>query len=99
MANSEWNELDWPPVSSASYSPFAIRHSHLTTRHSPLFNNHQRLAELDRLAVLDENLRYRARARRRNLVHRLHGFDDQERLSDRDLGADLDKRLGAGLGR
>ena len=34
------------------YSPFA------------LFNDHERLAEFDRLAVLDENLRHGARARR-----------------------------------
>src|SRR5579885_1418391 len=38
------------------------------TRHSPLFDNHQRLAEFDRLAVLDKDLRHRARARRRDLV-------------------------------
>src|SRR3977135_3955366 len=39
-----------------NYSLFAIR----------LLNNHQRLAVLDRNAVLDQNLRHRARARRRN---------------------------------
>src|ERR1700733_12313366 len=72
---------------TARYSPFAL-----------LFNNHQRLAEFDRLAVFDQDLRHGAGTRRRNLVHRLHGFDDQQRLSDRDLAADLDKRLGAGLG-
>src|ERR1700730_11291492 len=63
-----------------------------------LFNNHQRLAEFDRLAVLDKNLRHRARARRWNLVHRLHRFDDQKRLPDRHLGADFDERFGAGFG-
>src|ERR1700730_15407899 len=77
-------------VLSIRYSPFAIR---------PSLNNHQRFAEFDRLAVLDKNLRHRAGARRWNLVHRLHGFDDQERLSDRNLGADLDERLGTGLRR
>ena len=35
---------------------------------------------------------------RGNLVHRLHRFDDQQRLSDRHLAADFDERLGAGLG-
>src|SRR5258706_6545373 len=64
-----------------------------------LFDNHQRLAEFDRLAVLDENLRHGARARGWNLVHRLHRLDDQKRLSDGHLGADLDERLGARLRR
>src|SRR5215475_2505831 len=39
------------------------------------FDDHQRLAELDRLAVLDENLRHGAGARGGDLVHRLHRFD------------------------
>jgi len=63
----------------------------------PNFDDHQRLAVLDRVAVLDQNLNHGARTRRRNLVHRLHRFDDQQRLSDRYLGADLDEWLGAGL--
>src|SRR5690242_751061 len=41
------------------------------------FDDDQRLAELDGLAVLDENLRDRAGSRRRNLVHGLHRLDDQ----------------------
>src|SRR5258707_7686676 len=68
-------------------------------RHSPLLDNYQRFAEFDRLAVLDENLRDGAGARRWNLVHRLHGFNDQQSLADRYLAADFDERLGAGLGR
>src|SRR6478736_531742 len=36
---------------------------------APLLDDHQRFAEFDRLSVLDENLRHRARARRWNLVH------------------------------
>src|ERR1700688_2950418 len=85
VASSEWRMVR---ATTIRYSPLA-----------PLLNNHQRLAEFDRLAVLDENLRHGARARRRNLVHRLHRFDDQKRLSDRHLGADFDERLGAGLRR
>src|ERR1700690_4182525 len=41
-------------------------------------NDDQRLAELDRLSILKQDLRHRARARRRNLIHRLHGLDDQQ---------------------
>src|SRR5213082_606112 len=73
---------------------FAIRYSLFAL----LLDNHQWLAEFDRLAVLDKDLRHRACARRWNLVHRLHGFDDQQRLPDRNLGADFDEWLGAGLG-
>src|SRR5262245_47148613 len=45
-----------------------------------LLNNHQRLAELDRLAVGDQHLRYHAGLRGRNVVHGLHGLDDEQRL-------------------
>src|SRR5580700_10074679 len=87
VASSEWR-MAGAGLFAIRYSPFAL-----------LLNNHQRLAEFDRLAVLDENLRHGARACGWNLVHRFHGFDDQQRLTDRDLAADFDKRLGAGLGR
>src|SRR5215469_2289152 len=60
-----------------------------------LFDDQERLAKLDRLAVLDENLRHRAGARRRNLIHRLHGFDDDQRVAGLHLAADIDERLGA----
>src|SRR5260370_39403234 len=98
MANSEW----YRAATAFASSPFAIRHSLFASniRYSLLallLNNHQRLAEFDRLAVLDQNLRHRAGARRWNLGHRLHGLDDQQRLSDRNLGADLDERLRTGL--
>src|SRR6185437_1333100 len=42
------------------------------------FDDYQRFAELDRLAVLEQDLDHRARARRRNLVHGLHRFDDHQ---------------------
>src|SRR3984885_7816670 len=83
---------EWRKVKAKIYSLFPIRYS-------PLFNDHQRLAELDRLAVLDQDLCHGARARGWNLVHRLHRFDDQQGLSDRHLAADFDERLDAGLGR
>src|ERR1700729_2903625 len=86
MASSEWRmeEVDCLRI---GYWPLTIR---------PLFNNHQRFAEFDGLAVFDQNLRHSAGARRRNLVHRLHRFDDQERLSHRHLAADFDERLCGG---
>ena len=46
-----------------------------------LFDDDERLAEFDRLAILDEDRGDRARVRSRNLVHGLHGFDDQQRLA------------------
>src|SRR3954454_15367677 len=45
------------------------------------FYDHQRLAELHRLAVLDQNLRDGAGARCRDLVHRFHRLNDQQRLA------------------
>src|SRR5262245_21008986 len=62
------------------------------------FDDHQRLAELDRLAVLDQNLDHRSRARGGDLVHGLHRLDDQQRVADAHLAADLDERPRAGLG-
>src|SRR5580658_4430348 len=57
----------------------------------PLLDDHQRLAILDRLAVADQNLNYSARTRRRDLIHRLHRFDDEQRFAGLYLAADLDQ--------
>src|SRR5580700_3780586 len=57
----------------------------------PLLDDHQRLAILDRLAVADQNLNHRAGARRRDLIHRLHRFDDEQRLAGLHLAADFDE--------
>src|SRR5688572_16538281 len=46
-----------------------------------LGDDHQRLAELDRLAVLDQDLRHRSRMRRGDRVHHLHGLDDEDGLA------------------
>src|SRR5690606_32702416 len=69
-----------------------FRHSALGMRHqgdrpdgrlpmvdcrSPLFDDHERFAELDRLAVLDQDGRYGSGARSGDLVHGLHRFDDE----------------------
>ena len=45
-----------------------------------LFDDEQRLAELDRLAVLDQDLADRAGMAGFDLVHDLHRLDDAHRL-------------------
>src|SRR5690242_11745576 len=40
-------------------------------------DDQQRLSELDRLRILEQDLHHRAGARRGNLVHGLHRLDDQ----------------------
>src|SRR5690606_7072551 len=68
-----------------------------------LFDDHERLREFDRLAVLDQNLLHRAGLRRGDGVHGLHGLDDQQRLSLADLLTDFNEglraRLGSAVGR
>src|ERR1700741_5606457 len=59
-----------------------------------LLDDDQRLALFDRPAVFEQDRGYRARPRRRDLIHRLHGFDDQQRLALAHLLADRDERLG-----
>src|SRR6516225_2255161 len=59
------------------------------------FDDHQRLAEFDRLSVFDENLDDGPCARRRNLVHGLHRFDNQKGVAHPHAAAHLDKRPGA----
>src|ERR1700676_2665346 len=65
---------------------------------SPLFDDEQRLAELDRLPVLGEYRGDASRLVRFDLVHHLHGLDDAENLTDLDFRADFDERLCAGRG-
>src|SRR5262245_60377191 len=48
---------------------------------SSSFDDHQRLAEFHRTAVLDQDLLDGAGARRRDVVHGLHRFDDQQGLA------------------
>src|SRR5688500_6930060 len=64
-----------------------------------LLDNHERLIEFHRLAVLDEDGADRARARRRDRIHHLHGLDDQQRIAGVHRLAERDERLGAGLRR
>src|SRR5215475_4307724 len=59
----------------------------------------QRLAELDRLAVFEQDLRHRAGARRGNLIHRLHRLYDEKHVAGLHRAADVDERFCSGLGR
>src|ERR1700687_5582627 len=45
------------------------------------FDDAQRLAVFDRLAVVEQDLGDGAGPRRRNLIHRLHRLDDQQRVA------------------
>src|SRR5262249_32899909 len=66
-------------------------------RENSLLDYDQRLHELDRLAVGDQDTRDHSGLRGRNVVHGLHGLDDQERLALGDTRPDRDERRGAGL--
>src|SRR3990172_12828998 len=64
-----------------------------------LLDHRQRVAIFDRLAVLEENGDDGAGAGGGDLVHGLHGFNDEQRLPGCHLRADLDERRRARLGR
>ena len=61
----------------------------------PADETHERLAELDRLPVLHQDLLHDAGLVRLDLVHELHRFDDAERVPRLHGVADLDERFGA----
>src|SRR5580704_1911264 len=63
----------------------------LSNIQAPSLDDQQRLAIFDRLTVFDQNLNHREGARRRDLIHRLHRFDDEQRLAGLHLAADLNK--------
>src|SRR5437868_7818482 len=56
-----------------------------------LLDDDQGFAVFDRASVLNEDFGHNAGFGRRDLVHRLHRFDDQQRLTFLDGGADLDE--------
>src|SRR4029079_12313135 len=62
--------------------------SNISPARTPSLDDHQRLAVLNRLPVVEQDLRHRAGARGRDLVHRLHRLDDQQRVSHLHHGAD-----------
>src|SRR5690242_5133622 len=91
----EWTTTVWMPSSLQARSTLRAISPRLAMRifwniwlFPALLKNHQRHAVFDRLGILDENRRHRAGARRGYLVHRLHRFDDEQRLAFLDLLAD-----------
>src|SRR3954454_8686613 len=56
-------------------------------------DDHERLTVFHGLAVFEQDLRDRAGARRRNLIHRLHRFNDQQGVAYFHHAADVDERL------
>ena len=82
---------------SAISPRFAIKM--LSNMKRRLFDNHQRLAVLDRLTIFHDDLLDRASARRGNLVHRLHRFDDKQRLPFAHCTANLQKAAAPVLSR
>src|ERR1043165_989102 len=73
-------------IRSAISPRLAMRTFSIAIRSS--FDDDERLAELDRLAVLDQDRGDLAGDRRLDRVHHLHRLDDQDRLALRDLPAD-----------
>src|SRR5215217_3400155 len=60
-----------------------------------LFDDEERLAEFDRIAVLHQDRRDASRFVRFDLVHHLHGFDDAQSVADVHFAADVDECLRA----
>src|SRR5690606_17967924 len=65
------------------------------SRWRTLFDDEQRLVELDRLGVFDQDGLDDPILVRFDLVQHLHGFDDAERIANLDPGSDLNEGLGA----
>ena len=60
----------------------AVGDQQFLDRHgTSLLDDDQRLVELDRLGVLDQDLRDRAGLGRGDRVHHLHRLDDQQRVA------------------
>src|ERR1700741_2388927 len=70
----------------------AIRILSNIARRLALLDHRQRLAVFNRLAVLDQDGNDRAGAGGGDLVHGLHGLDDEECLPGRHLRSDFDER-------
>src|SRR5512144_2288755 len=64
-----------------------------------LLDDGERLGIFDGLAVIDEDREHGAGMRSRDMVHGLHGLDDEDGLARGNLGAGFDERRGAWLRR
>src|SRR6056297_1035115 len=97
----EWTATERMPISRAARITRSAISPRLATRilsnMRASLDDHQRRAVFDRRAVLDENAADSARARRRDVVHRLHCLDDQERVTLADLLAHADEGRRAGF--
>src|SRR5262245_22822783 len=86
-------------VDSLCLSPCLVRRLSSVVRSPSSLYDHQRFAEFHRLRVLEQDLDDRAGFGGGNLVERLHGFNDEERIAGLDHRAHVAERLGAWLGR
>src|SRR5437763_11035266 len=86
-------------ILSAISPRLAISSLSIFTETAALADDHERLIELDRLAVADEEFLDHSALGRGDRVHHLHRFDDQQGVAGFDRIADLDERFGGGLGR
>ena len=73
------------------HSLFAIRYSLLAICHSMIISG----SPYSTGCVLHQDLDHRAITRRRNLIHRLHRLDDNQRLAGLHLAADVHRRTAA----
>src|SRR5262249_29412070 len=67
-------------------------------RHATSLDDHQRVAELDRLAIPDPNLDDRPRARGGDLGYWLYRLAEEERVAGLHAAANFDEGFGARLG-
>src|SRR5712671_2741302 len=96
----------WMPISrharwmrSAISPRLAIRTLSNIASDRVLLDDHQGLAELHGLRVVDQDLRDRAALGGLDRIERLHRLDDQQRLARVHLVADIDEYRFAGFGR
>src|SRR5262245_49916786 len=73
--------------------------SNMRTKRLALLDDRERLGIFDRLTVVDEDCEHSAGMGRRDGVHGLHGFDDEDGLARGNLGPGFDERRSARLGR
>src|SRR5437899_3389996 len=101
----EWTATVWMPISRqarwmrSAISPRLAIRTLSNIACCALFDDHQRLAKLHRLGVLDQDAHHGAGLGRLDRIEGLHRLDDQERLACRHLVADGDEVGLAGLGR